>query len=248
MEAAVARHRPELIVCPILKKIIPESIFGASLLWWRFYTFYVYIILGAIVDKNCRIGRNVRIANDRGDLMPRNAMAAKLQELGAPVPEVAAKSAPAQAVGEAAAPDELRLRFDRAVTLLDAATGFDGKYDVITFEEGLARIPRTVREGSLALGATKAETLWKVVLPMAVGGSAAHVLTIDYALRPVLVSLGAVHVTRGQVLLHDEIGRALYMSPATAKTHVGRVLAKLGARDRAQLVVFAYETGLVRPG
>jgi len=48
----------------------------------------------------------------------------------------------------------------------------------------------------------------KVVLPMAVGGSAAHVLTIDYALRPVLVSLGAVHVTRGQVLLHDEIGRA----------------------------------------
>jgi FMN reductase len=48
----------------------------------------------------------------------------------------------------------------------------------------------------------------KVVLPMAVGGSAAHVLTLDYALRPVLVSLGAVHVTRGQVVLHDEIGRA----------------------------------------
>jgi FMN reductase len=48
----------------------------------------------------------------------------------------------------------------------------------------------------------------KVVLPMAVGGSAAHVLTIDYALRPVLVSLCAVHVTRGQVVLHDEIDRA----------------------------------------
>lgn len=47
----------------------------------------------------------------------------------------------------------------------------------------------------------------KVVLPMAVGGSAAHVLTIDYALRPVLVALSAVHVTRGQVMLHDEIGR-----------------------------------------
>lgn len=47
----------------------------------------------------------------------------------------------------------------------------------------------------------------KVVLPLAVGGSAAHVLTIDYALRPVLVSLGAV-VTRGQVVLHDEISRA----------------------------------------
>ena len=47
----------------------------------------------------------------------------------------------------------------------------------------------------------------KVVLPMAVGGSPAHVLTIDYALRPVLVSLGAVHVTRGQFLLHLEIER-----------------------------------------
>jgi len=35
---------------------------------------------------------------------------------------------------------------------------------------------------------------------------------------------------------------------ATAKTHVGRLLAKLGARDRAQLVMVAYETGLVRPG
>ena len=38
------------------------------------------------------------------------------------------------------------------------------------------------------------------------------------------------------------------MSPATAKTHVGRVLTKLGARDRAQLVMLAYETGLVTPG
>ena len=40
----------------------------------------------------------------------------------------------------------------------------------------------------------------------------------------------------------------LIMSPATAKTHVSRAMIKLGARDRAQLVVFAYETGLVRPG
>jgi DNA-binding NarL/FixJ family response regulator len=37
------------------------------------------------------------------------------------------------------------------------------------------------------------------------------------------------------------------MSAATAKTHVSRAMIKLGARDRAQLVVFAYETGLVRP-
>jgi DNA-binding NarL/FixJ family response regulator len=44
---------------------------------------------------------------------------------------------------------------------------------------------------------------------------------------------------------NDEIGAALYMSPLTAKTHVSRTMAKLGARDRARLVVTAYETGLV---
>jgi DNA-binding NarL/FixJ family response regulator len=45
-----------------------------------------------------------------------------------------------------------------------------------------------------------------------------------------------------------EIADRLVISPATAKTHVSRVLAKLGARDRAQLVVIAYEAGLVVPG
>ncbi|MEE6261549.1 response regulator transcription factor [Plantactinospora sonchi] len=45
-----------------------------------------------------------------------------------------------------------------------------------------------------------------------------------------------------------EIGAALFLSPETARTYVSRLLAKLHARDRAQLVVIAYETGLVRPG
>jgi DNA-binding NarL/FixJ family response regulator len=49
-------------------------------------------------------------------------------------------------------------------------------------------------------------------------------------------------------LTNGEIGRRLYMSPATARTHVSRAMTKLGARDRTQLVVLAYETGLVRPG
>jgi len=52
----------------------------------------------------------------------------------------------------------------------------------------------------------------------------------------------------GQGLSNDEITRRLFVSPATAKTHVSRTMVKLGARDRAQLVVFAYESGLVRPG
>jgi len=46
---------------------------------------------------------------------------------------------------------------------------------------------------------------------------------------------------------NDEIAAALFMSPLTAKTHVNRTMTKLSARDRAQLVVIAYETGLVRP-
>jgi DNA-binding NarL/FixJ family response regulator len=52
----------------------------------------------------------------------------------------------------------------------------------------------------------------------------------------------------GEGLTNDEIASRLIMSSATAKTHVSRAMIKLAARDRAQLVVFAYETGLVRPG
>ena len=55
----------------------------------------------------------------------------------------------------------------------------------------------------------------------------------------VLVALG---------LSNDEIARKIYISPSTAKTHAARAMTKVGARDRAQLVVFAYQAGLVRPG
>jgi DNA-binding NarL/FixJ family response regulator len=52
----------------------------------------------------------------------------------------------------------------------------------------------------------------------------------------------------GEGLSNDEIAARLVISPATAKTHVSRTMVKLGARDRAQLVVVAYEAGLIRPG
>ena len=50
-----------------------------------------------------------------------------------------------------------------------------------------------------------------------------------------------------QGLTNDEIAEELFVSPATARTHVSRAMVKLNARDRAQLVVFAYQSGLVRP-
>ena len=52
-------------------------------------------------------------------------------------------------------------------------------------------------------------------------------------------------VARG--LSNAEIAQRLYVSPATAKTHVARLLMKLDARDRAQLIIVAYESGLITP-
>ena len=64
-----------------------------------------------------------------------------------------------------------------------------------------------------------------------------------YAFRSARIVLYAA-----EGLGNDEIAARWVVSPATVKTHVNRAMAKLGARDRAQLVILAYETGLVRPG
>ncbi|MBS1699569.1 MAG: response regulator transcription factor [Actinobacteria bacterium] len=52
----------------------------------------------------------------------------------------------------------------------------------------------------------------------------------------------------GRGLSNEQIGAALFIAPATAKTHVNRAMAKLDAHDRAQLVIAAYESGLIAPG
>ena len=69
-----------------------------------------------------------------------------------------------------------------------------------------------------------------------------------HALAPLTEREREVMALVGIGLSNEEIARRLVVSPLTAKTHVSRTMVKLGARDRAQLVVLAYESGLVRPG
>lgn len=68
------------------------------------------------------------------------------------------------------------------------------------------------------------------------------------ALEPLTEREREVVALVGHGLSNDEIAERLVVSPATAKTHVSRAMLKVHARDRAQLVVLAYESGLVRPG
>jgi DNA-binding NarL/FixJ family response regulator len=75
-----------------------------------------------------------------------------------------------------------------------------------------------------------------------------HVAMDDTPLRDLTEREREVLAEVGRGLSNDEIAQELYISPATARTYVSRLLAKLGVRDRARLIVIAYETGLITPG
>jgi DNA-binding NarL/FixJ family response regulator len=111
-----------------------------------------------------------------------------------------------------------------------------------TSPERLLDAVRTVASGEALLAPTVTKRLIAAfassVEPPIAGSDALRALT-DRELEVLR------EVARG--LSNLEIAEKLHMSPATAKTHVSRLLMKFGARDRAQLVVVAYETGLARP-
>jgi DNA-binding NarL/FixJ family response regulator len=112
-----------------------------------------------------------------------------------------------------------------------------------TLPEDLLSAIRTIAAGQALLAPTVTRRLMEefVRRPSATPTAPPGLNTLTERETEVLVA-----VARG--LSNTEIGDSLLMSPATAKTHVSRLLAKLHARDRAQLVMLAYEAGIVAPG
>jgi len=108
-----------------------------------------------------------------------------------------------------------------------------------------AELIRAVRvvaagEGLLSPGVTR-RLLERMAVGLRHAPDAASIAVLTDREREVLGLVGAG-------LTNAEIGARLFVSPLTAKTHVSRIMSKLAARDRVQLVILAYEAGLVRTG
>jgi DNA-binding NarL/FixJ family response regulator len=119
------------------------------------------------------------------------------------------------------------------------ASGFIGKG---AEREEIVRAVRAANDGEALLSPTATRALIERFLkvdtaPVATDARRVDLLTSREAEVLTLVAQGNSN---------QELAEALFISPATAKTHVNRILSKLGLRDRVQLVIFAYETGLIR--
>ena len=106
----------------------------------------------------------------------------------------------------------------------------------------LLRGVRTVAAGEALLSPGATRKLIAEFASRSRGAATTNVLDVLTEREREVMALAA------EGLSNDEIAARLVVSPATAKTHVSRAMIKLGVRDRAQLVVLAYESGLVRPG
>lgn len=101
---------------------------------------------------------------------------------------------------------------------------------------------RTVASGHALLSPSITRTVMGALAELPSSTTRPHLLdSLTSRERDVLARIGL-----GES--NDEIGRSLHISPATARTYVSRLLAKLAARDRSHLVILSYESGLVRPG
>lgn len=109
--------------------------------------------------------------------------------------------------------------------------------------EELLHAIRTIHRGDAVIAPSATRRLLERVIstPEPPERSTTALETLTEREREVLVLMG-----RG--FSNQEIGAELFVAEATVKTHVGRVLSKLGARDRVQAVIIAFETGLVSPG
>ncbi|SHN48221.1 response regulator [Cryptosporangium aurantiacum] len=107
-------------------------------------------------------------------------------------------------------------------------------------EDMLAAL-RTVHAGDAVIAPSTTRRLLDTLAPATDPAAVRAVATLTDRERDVLVAMA-----RGYS--NAEIAERLVVSTGTVKTHVGRILAKLGARDRVQAVVTAYEAGLIRPG
>jgi DNA-binding NarL/FixJ family response regulator len=106
----------------------------------------------------------------------------------------------------------------------------------------LIRAVHVVAAGDALLSPSVTRTLLsRVATGLAVPPDPSRLVALTEREREVLALVG-------QGLTNEEIGGRLFLSPLTAKTHVSRIMTKLAARDRVQLVIVAYETGLVTPG
>jgi DNA-binding NarL/FixJ family response regulator len=113
-----------------------------------------------------------------------------------------------------------------------------------TEPEELARAVRVVARGDALLSPSVTRQLIK-----SLAGQRAPATAPDRAVLSRLTEREReVLALVAEGLSNDEIAGRLFLSPLTTKTHVSRMMTKLGARDRAQLVVIAYESGLVVPG
>jgi DNA-binding NarL/FixJ family response regulator len=123
------------------------------------------------------------------------------------------------------------------------ASGFIGKG---AEPEEIVRAVRAVHAGDALLSPAATRSLiTRYVLP---GTDAAHTTSPPTELEQLTEREREVFLLVARGRSNQEIATELFISPATAKTHVNRVMSKLHAHDRAQLVIIAYESGLQQPG